>query len=147
MAELGSVYSANRKNRDRGKKKREDRRNWMKRRGHRPVGEGGMEIGWKEGGVMQSELGDEGSRKQVRVRGTEHRWRKGEEDGGWWNYPGHWMRGCEKEEDKRKLGLMDRQRGWKKEGWKNKPESEAEKETLNVCRDERGRDSRIFIGV
>lgn len=60
---------------------------------------------------------------------------------------GHWMRGCEEEEDKRKLGVMDRQRGRKKEGWKNKPESEAEKETLNVCRDERGRDSRIFIGV
>lgn len=31
---------------------------------------------------MQSELGEEGSRKQVRVRGTEHRWRKGEKDGG-----------------------------------------------------------------
>lgn len=42
---MGSAYSANRKNRDRGKKKRVDRMDWMKRRGHRLVGEGGMEIG------------------------------------------------------------------------------------------------------
>lgn len=44
------------------------------------------------------------------------------------------MRGCEREEDKRKLGVTERERGRKKEGWKNKPESgrEAEKETSNV---------------
>lgn len=41
---------------------------------------------------------------------------------------GHWMRGCEREEDKRKLGVMERERGRKKEGWKKKPESEREAE-------------------
>lgn len=46
------------------------------------------------------------------------------------------MRGCEREEDKRKLGGKKRERGRKKEGWKNKPESEreAEKETSSVWR-------------
>lgn len=43
----------------------------------------GWRLDEKREGVMWSELGDEGSGKQVRVRGTEHRWRKGEEDGGW----------------------------------------------------------------
>lgn len=42
----------------------------------------GWRLDEKREGVMRSELGDEGSGKQVRVRGTEHRWRKGEEDGG-----------------------------------------------------------------
>lgn len=87
---------------------------------------------------MQSELGEEGSGKQVRVRGTEHRWRKGEKDGGDGDITsgGHWMRGCEREEDKRKLGSKKRERGRKKEGWKNKPESEreAENETSSVWR-------------